>query len=212
MHTLQTLCAQAIASDSIATSGDFFETVPLAINRRIAVAMGNISLPGLAGTILRRGVRSALKSLLSHDREPAAVSAELNRILWDVAPESTFASLFTAHIDPGAETVRYVNAGHEAALLLRAGGAIERLEPHAASLGLSRRSEYRPKAVRFHPGDLLFILSEGAGETAEKILCHRSSFAPRELASQIVDSGNPAQDRTAIVIYGSQQMAAALAA
>jgi serine phosphatase RsbU (regulator of sigma subunit) len=202
MQTSQTSCPLLIASDSVSGRGDFLE-IATGEEDRIAVAMGNLALSGLAGAILRRGLDGALKSMLARRLELPVAAAELNRILWDVAPDNTFAAFFSACVDPHALTLHYVNAGHEAAMILRASGHagvhIDRLEPHATILGLSRRSEYREKKTRFEPGDTLVIVSEGAGESAEKLL--RKHFAsPRDLASRLVDAGNPALDRTAVVV------------
>ena len=206
MHTLQDSCSLLLSSCSISGSaGDFYD-LATPHNNELMIGMGNISLEGTAGPILMRGLHATLRSLLTRGLTAASIAGELNRMLWNIAPDHTFSALFTAHIDPLSGRIHYLNAGHEAALILRHEVAgrertMVRLEPHAPILGLSRRSEYRERSVRFEAGDTLVVVSEGAGEAAERILRHGDPECLRDLALRIVDQGNPSQDRTAVVVH-----------
>jgi serine phosphatase RsbU (regulator of sigma subunit) len=173
--------------------------------------MGSIAVEGPAGPILTRGLHAHLGSLLSRGVKASYCASELNRTLWDVAPEHTFSGVFIAHIDSAASRMDYVNAGHEAALVIRAAGSFERLEPHAPILGLSRRSEYRERTIRFSSGDALIVLSEGAGEAAERLLRGGVPEITRELAAKIVDAGDACRDRTAILIHNTSHRFAMVA-
>src|SRR5207249_8171666 len=68
-------------------------------------------------------------------------------------------------INPVIQQLRYINAGHEPALLVRkASGRVHRLERTGAVLGLTRRDRYRERAVLMQPGDVLVIFSDGISE------------------------------------------------
>jgi sigma-B regulation protein RsbU (phosphoserine phosphatase) len=113
------------------------------------------------------GVETILCSLSAHaDARPAFIAQMLNQFVRSAAGDASYATLFYASIDPVRRELRYLNAGHEPALLLRKrhDRAI-RLENTGAILGLTRRSSYGQRAIPLEPGDLLAVFSEGVAET-----------------------------------------------
>jgi serine phosphatase RsbU (regulator of sigma subunit) len=79
-----------------------------------------------------------------------------------------FTTAFLAEIDPATRAMRYVNAGHNAPILRRASGAIERLEAGGPPFGLplftGSEIPYPSGSTQLHPGDLLFIFTDGVAE------------------------------------------------
>jgi len=189
--------------------GDFFDLAAPGPDE-LACGVGTLLAKGIAGPILMTGLQTTLHSLDARGADLPGILAELNRIMWNIAPERTFASLFSARIVPRTRRIYYVNAGHEAALMVRFDGRIERLEPHAPVLGLSRLSEYRERTVGFHPGDTLIALTEGSGAGAERLLGSgapdRVAMRCRDLPARIVQAaesmpGAQSSDRTVLVIH-----------
>jgi serine phosphatase RsbU (regulator of sigma subunit) len=76
-----------------------------------------------------------------------------------------FTTAFIAEIDPASGEMQYVNAGHNAPILLRASHIIERLENGGPPLGLpvfrGAEAHYDGGNVRLEIGDLLFIFTDG---------------------------------------------------
>jgi sigma-B regulation protein RsbU (phosphoserine phosphatase) len=180
--------------------GDFFDLV--SPNRRqLTVAVGTLSAKGLAGSILLTGLQATLHSLASRDTEVSDIACELNQTLWHIAPENTFAGLFSARVRPSSREIQFVNAGHEAALIVRHGGRMTRLEPQSPVLGLSRRSEYPCRTVGFEPGDTLVAITEGAGEGACRILNFGVPERARDLPARIIEAAEPTADRTVVVVH-----------
>jgi serine phosphatase RsbU (regulator of sigma subunit) len=60
-----------------------------------------------------------------------------------------------------------VNCGHNAPILLRANGAVERLEATATVLGLFEQWDCTVAEVQLAPGDVLVIYTDGISEAAE---------------------------------------------
>jgi phosphoserine phosphatase RsbU/P len=83
-----------------------------------------------------------------------------------------FTTAFIAEIDPAARAMRYVNAGHNAPILRRASGQIERLETGGPPLGLPLFTEneipYPAGSAQLQPGDLLFIITDGVAEAVSE--------------------------------------------
>jgi len=66
-----------------------------------------------------------------------------------------------ADVDPRTGELAYVNAGHDAPLRARAGGAIERLEPTGPALGLMPGQRFEIASTRIGPGELLLAVTDG---------------------------------------------------
>jgi phosphoserine phosphatase RsbU/P len=83
-----------------------------------------------------------------------------------------FTTAFLAEIDPATRAMRYVNAGHNAPVLRRASGQIERLEAGGPPLGLPLFTEneiaYASGSAQLQPGDLLFIFTDGVAEAVSE--------------------------------------------
>jgi hypothetical protein len=188
--------------------GDFFDLIGR--EGELAISIGTISARGLAAGIMLGGAVASIRALVSHGESPARIAAELNRTEWELSPEDSFTTFFSARISPARRCLRYVSAGHEPALVLRARtGHVERLESTGAVLGLSQRSEYRERVVLFEPGDLVAVFTDGLAESTGPdnvayVLRHNRHCEVHELVSQVLDRGDTdLVDRTIVVARSS---------
>jgi phosphoserine phosphatase RsbU/P len=83
-----------------------------------------------------------------------------------------FTTAFLAEIDPATREMRYVNAGHNAPVLRRSSGQIERLETGGPPFGLplfaANEIAYSSAGTQLEPGDLLFIFTDGVAEAVSE--------------------------------------------
>ncbi len=197
--------------------GDFFD-LSGSNSAGLTAAIGNVAVAGNPGCILMTGLQACLRSLGRHGVELPELFSEMNHMFWEIAPENTHASLFSGRVSAGRERLHYVNAGHQASLIVRRDGRVERLEPNAPVLGLSRSSSYRQRTVAFGPGDTLIALSDGVTEAAipvdiagceralvEMVLRERGARV-RELPARILNlvdalAGPHVLDRTIVVVH-----------
>jgi sigma-B regulation protein RsbU (phosphoserine phosphatase) len=77
-----------------------------------------------------------------------------------------FATLFFAVYDDSTRRLAYVNCGHNAPMLRRRDGTVERLESTATVIGIFERWQCSVAETCLHPGDLLVIFSDGVTEAA----------------------------------------------
>lgn len=79
-----------------------------------------------------------------------------------------FTTAFFTEIDPATGSMRHINAGHNAPILLRASGRMERLETGGLPLGLPLLKGGEPHfdcgETKLEKGDLLFIFTDGLVE------------------------------------------------
>ena len=75
-----------------------------------------------------------------------------------------FTTAFLAEFDPPSRTLSYVNAGHNAPILRRASGAIERLTSGGMPLGIQAEASYEAGTVSLRAGDWLVVFTDGLVE------------------------------------------------
>jgi sigma-B regulation protein RsbU (phosphoserine phosphatase) len=79
-----------------------------------------------------------------------------------------FTTAFLAEVDTVTHAMRYVNAGHNDPILLRASGQIERLSTGGPPFGLplftDAEGSYPSGRVQLQAGDLLFVFTDGVIE------------------------------------------------
>src|SRR3712207_2396285 len=75
-----------------------------------------------------------------------------------------FATLFLALYEDSTRALRYTNAGHNAPLLVRADGALERLDTGGMMVGAFDFARYEEGRTALRPGDLLVVFSDGLSE------------------------------------------------
>jgi hypothetical protein len=115
---------------------DFFR-----LRSEVAAVVGDVDSSGVAGTILSTGLQSSLRCMVRQGVDLRDAVSEVNRILSE-------------------HSLRYINAGHHTAFVIRRDGRVEYLEPNAPPLALSQGSCYREVRTRFDPGDLLISASD----------------------------------------------------
>jgi sigma-B regulation protein RsbU (phosphoserine phosphatase) len=75
-----------------------------------------------------------------------------------------FTTAVLAEFDPATRTLTYINAGHNAPILRRSSGAIERLSNGGLPLGMWADKSYEAGSVSLQPGDWLVIFTDGVVE------------------------------------------------
>jgi hypothetical protein len=134
---------------------DFFR-----LQNDVAAVVGDVDISGVTGAILSTGLQSSLRCMVRQGVDLRDAVSEVNRILWELAPYAVYGTILSARINTSEHSLRYINAGHHTAFVVRRDGAVEYLEPNAPPLALNQGSSYREVRVGFHPGDLLISASD----------------------------------------------------
>ncbi|MBI3208103.1 MAG: SpoIIE family protein phosphatase [Candidatus Solibacter usitatus] len=150
--------------------GDYYDVLPFdaAGDRQPhLLCVADISGKGISAAILMSTIQATLRSLLRRESSLLEIAGVANELLFATTPANKFATAFLCGLDPVTGNCRFVNCGHNAAVLLRVDGEVEMLDGPGLALGLFPRRTYEEKAFHLAPGDILAIYSDGVSEAQD---------------------------------------------
>jgi phosphoserine phosphatase RsbU/P len=168
-------CADFAASSVPARriGGDYYDFVELR-HREIGIALADVSGKGVAAALIMSVVQASLRIISSEGGiAPPRLIARMNEFVYRSTPASKYATFFYAQLDEQRRQLRYVNAGHNAPYLLRAGrqsttdsalAEIEQLSVGGTVVGMFPDMVYEEATVELYPGDVLLSFTDGVPE------------------------------------------------
>lgn len=176
-------------------SRDFFDfTAPL--QTTLTLSIGDVFGRSACSNFITAGLQASARALASN-RDPSipVIVQELNRILWDLCADNLQITMLLAQIDTERRELRYVNAGHEPALLVQDKARhIVPLPFTGTILGLTPDALYEQKAIALEPGDVLVAFTDGVADATdsddcalhERVLLNALRRNPKATASDLV--------------------------
>ena len=181
-------------------AGDYYDFLELG-DGRLGIALGDVAGKGISAALLMASLQGALRSHTSLSEEgPAEAAREMNSQIHALTDSNRFATFFWACFQETGRTLTYVNAGHNAPMLLRASGTLERLATGGPPLGVFASSRYEQRTVALATGDVLLVFSDGITEAPgpqdeefgearlERTLRDRVGLPAAELCSAVIDA------------------------
>jgi sigma-B regulation protein RsbU (phosphoserine phosphatase) len=150
------------------TGGDYFDYLRVGHDKRgkIKVVVGDVSDHGIPSALLMTTARAFLKQRAARPGKLNQIVADVNRqIARDVEESGQFMTLFLCEIDSPNKIIRWVNAGHDPAIVYKGnGGKFDELPGHALPLGVSEKAAYQEYQRRILPGQIILIGTDGIWE------------------------------------------------
>ena len=207
--------ASAVAADHV--GGDFYDIFE-AESGEIVIVLGDVSGKGVPAALLVSVLHGAIRSSTAARHEYAC--ERINRMLCERTACERFATLFWGVFDPLSGTLRYVNAGHAAPMLVRSRqNRVERLSDGGPILGMLPNARYSAGTVKIEYADKLVLYSDGISEAAnaheeefgedriERMSADMADASPAEFCQRILNQVTAfangeasADDRTLMVV------------
>jgi serine phosphatase RsbU (regulator of sigma subunit) len=143
--------------------GDFFDYFTIG-DRHLALTIGDVSGKGVPASLFMAITQSLIRVMVRDGRELSGAIGSVNNLLAANNDEAMFATAFCAIIDVVSGDVAYCNCGHNAPLLLRAGGSLDHLAPTGPPLAARHNASFKTEATRLMAGDRLLLFSDGLPE------------------------------------------------
>lgn len=215
-------------------SGDFYDAFFLAEGALLGVVVGDVCGKGVGASLFMALFRSLIRAVATQvvrtgrtavlggddDRLFTALHIANDYIAEEHGAANMFATAFAGVVNPRSGVVRWVNAGHDPALVVAAGGGVrERLEPTGPALGLFPGIELTVHEARLARGETLLVTTDGVSEARDRAggffgearleaLCGASAGSAAGLTTRVVDAvhaftagAEPADDLTLLAVH-----------
>lgn len=149
-------------------SGDYYVVVERKEGRECVVMVADVSGKGIAASLLTASLEALASGLIELGRSPEEICTVASRQLHARTPPEKYATAFVGVLDFATGSLRYSNAGHNAALLIRAGGAVEELRSTGPPVGLLPGASFLGSDATLEPGDLLVVYTDGITEATNR--------------------------------------------
>ena len=159
--------AAAHCQQAAGVGGDLYNFVRLQ-EQLVGVMLGDVSSHGFSAALIMALVLSAAGIHAAEAATPdGALRALFESVRKELADTEMHLALFYGVADGQAGALRYSNAGHPHAFMLRANGDRERLAATSPPLGLAELDAIAAKSTAWTAGqDLLVLFSDGVVDAA----------------------------------------------
>ena len=167
--------------------------------RAFLIAIADVAGKSVPAAMLMATFQASLKTLAITAGSLTELAGRMNTYACTNSQNGRrFTTTFLAEYDPASRSLTYVNAGHNAPILRRQSGAIERLETGGIPLGIQENVPYESGTVTLQSGDWLVIFTDGVieaendrneeyGETRRLTMLHANvAVAPAMLLNTIM--------------------------
>jgi len=143
--------------------GDYYDFVEQP-DGKLGIAIGDVSGKGIAAALLMASLQASLRGqAMAGIHDLAALMRNVNKLVYDASQSNRYATFFYGEFDPETRDFAFVNAGHNAPLILR-GGEVLRLEACGPVVGLLPGVGYTMDVCRLEPGDIFVGYTDGISE------------------------------------------------
>jgi sigma-B regulation protein RsbU (phosphoserine phosphatase) len=167
---------------ALGVGGDYYDFFELPSgpdgSRPLGIAIGDVSGKGISAALLMASLRASLRGMTrTNNQDLAIMMREINLLVFEASTISRYATFFYAQFDPHTRILSYVNAGHNAPIVIRPtkdgpapgnGGPryeVLRLELTGPVVGLLRDAEFEQSSLAIQSGDILLAFTDGISES-----------------------------------------------
>jgi sigma-B regulation protein RsbU (phosphoserine phosphatase) len=150
--------------------GDYYDFIALRTDHW-GIAIGDVCGKGIGAALLMANLQASLRARAMHTySDPSTLIADVDRLFRAASPRHLYASLFYAEYDAATRVLRYVNAGHNAPIVLRwkqSQCEVFHLKSSGPALGIMESPQFTSKAFQLEKGDVFIAYSDGITESQD---------------------------------------------
>jgi len=145
-------------------SGDYYDYFPIE-KHTTQIIIADVSGKGVPAALLMSATAAAVRLEADHNRNMLEQVQRLNTGIHSVSDSDRYVTLVLAEIDTEKQSLRYVNCGHNPALLFRPKtGTLTRLDSSCPPIGLSPEEFCELASEDLVAGDVLVFYTDGVTE------------------------------------------------
>jgi sigma-B regulation protein RsbU (phosphoserine phosphatase) len=143
--------------------GDYFDVIAFG-DDAIGLCIADVAGKGMPAAMLMSNLQAAVRGLASGEIRPDDLCARLNVLIYQNILSDRFVTFFYAQMGGTSRELRYVNAGHNAPIVMHRDGSHERLDEGGGVLGVFATQAYSMGTILLAPGDRVVFFTDGVTE------------------------------------------------
>ena len=168
-------------------SGDFYDFVSLHGERQ-GMLIADVSDKGMAAAMFMALSRTILRTMAIGKPTARETLERANDLILADAHSEMFVTVFYAVLDPDANRLTYVNAGHNPPLFYRAAHKeLTTLKEHGLALGVMPGISLEEHEIEMAPGDLVLMYTDGV---TDAINSREEEFGMDRLADLVMTNAH----------------------
>jgi serine phosphatase RsbU (regulator of sigma subunit) len=180
--------------------GDYYDYIPIDAHT-MQVVIADVAGKGVPAALLMSATAAAMRLEANHDRNMLQQVERLNAGIRAVSDAERYVTLLIAEIDTHKRIIRYVNCGHNPALLFRAKtGTLTHMNSSCPPIGLSPEEICDLDSADLIAGDVVVFYTDGVTEAENRfgeefglerlsaVVRHGSSLSAEELTTEIFNN------------------------
>jgi sigma-B regulation protein RsbU (phosphoserine phosphatase) len=180
--------------------GDYYDYIPIDTHA-IQIIIADVAGKGVPAALLMSATAAAMRLEANDDRNMLEQVERLNTGIHSVSDGERYVTLLVAEIDTQKRKLRYVNCGHNPALLFRANtGTLTRMNSSCPPIGLSPEEICEQAAEDLMTGDVLVFYTDGVTEAENRL---EEEFGMERLSATIRRGSSLSAEDLMISIYNS---------
>jgi sigma-B regulation protein RsbU (phosphoserine phosphatase) len=151
---------------ALGIGGDNYDFVQLR-NGKLGIAIGDILGKGVAAALLMSNLQASLRGqTLAEVSDLSALMRNINQMMYEASSSNRYATFFYGEYCPQTRRLDFVNAGHNAPIVLRGEDCL-RLEACGPVVGLLKQVEYLQNQIDLERGDVLLGVTRSPSPVTE---------------------------------------------
>lgn len=148
--------------------GDYYDYLA-GPDGRMRLVIADVSGKGVAAALLMSATAAAVQLETNEPRKLCDVANHLNKELFALQDEGRFVTVLLGELDPRTGQLKYINCGHNPALLVRAESAeVIWLYASCTPVGVMPEMDCSLEEIRLAPGDIMVWYTDGVTEAADR--------------------------------------------
>ncbi len=184
---LETFSLYRAAGGESEIGGDYYDMF-LAPDEHVVLSIADVCGQGVRAATKTSMIRYSVRGMAAAALPPASMVSELNRMVAESGDTSDIVTAFVGLLDRRTLCLRYANAGHPPALLVREGEVVS-LGTTGPLLGAIPGIEYGESQIELQADDLLVLYTDGVTEARRD----GELFGEERLRAVLVGEGGPSE-------------------
>jgi sigma-B regulation protein RsbU (phosphoserine phosphatase) len=180
--------------------GDYYDYLPINANT-IQIVIADVAGKGVSAALLMSATAAAMRLEANLDRDMLKQVERLNTEIGAVSDPEQYVTLLVAEIDTHKRIIRYVNCGHNPALLFQAKTrTLKRLESSCPPIGLNPDEICELASADLAAGDVVVFYTDGVTEVQNEL---SEEFGMERLSVAVRNGSSLSAEELIINIFNS---------